>query len=230
MEPGIVQDVRAALAQALNDPANLKGSRLATPAVRAISREIFAQVRKDDKTRTFELCEVLLSSCTWEERTIAFDWAYRCRKLFAETDFARFEGWLRDYVTGWGSCDDFCAHAFGRLIYQYPATLPQAMPWTASPNRWFKRASAVVLIYGIRRDAFFDAAFQTADALLTDNDDMVQKGYGWMLKEVSKRTPMPVFNYVMAHKRTMPRTALRYAIEKLEPSLREQAMRRDWKN
>ena len=227
MEPDIVQAVRTALAQALTDPANLKGSRLATPAVRAVSRETFAQVRKEDMAHIFELCEALLSSNSWEERTIAFDWAYRCRKAFAETDFARFEDWLRDYVTDWGGCDDFCTHAFGRLIYQYPAMLPQVMPWTASSNRWFRRASAVVLIYGIRRDVFFDAAFQTADALLTDGDDMVQKGYGWMLKEVSKRTPMPVFDYVMAHKQTMPRTALRYAIEKLEPSLRQQAMRRD---
>jgi 3-methyladenine DNA glycosylase AlkD len=227
MQQDIIQTIRTELAQATTDVANLKGSCLATPVVRAISRETFASVQQYDKTRIFELCEVLLSSRSWEERTIAFDWAYRCRKFYVETDFARFEGWLRDYVTGWGSCDDFCTHAFGRLVYQYPVTLPRVMTWTSSVNRWFRRASAVVLIYGIRRGAFFDAAFKTADALLIDDDDIVQKGYGWMLKEASKHAPLRVFDYVMAHKRSMPRTALRYAIEKLEPSLRRQAMRRD---
>ena len=87
-------------------------------------------------------------------------------------------------------------------------------------------AAAVVLIYSIRRGQNFKAAFQVADALLTDQDDMVQKGYGWMLKEISNHQPALVFDYVMANKRTMPRTSLRYAIEKLEAPLRREAMAR----
>lgn len=228
MQQDILQTIRAQLAQATADAVNVKGaSRLATPVVRAISSETFAYVREYDKARIFDLCETLLSSRSADERTIAFDWAYRCGKSFEEADFVRFEGWLRDYVTDWGGCDDFCTHALGRLIYQYPATLPRVMAWTSASNRWFRRASAVALIYGIRKGAFFNAAFAVADALLADGDDMVQKGYGWTLKEVSKRAPLPVFDYVIARRQTMPRTALRYAIEKLEPSLRQQAMRRD---
>jgi 3-methyladenine DNA glycosylase AlkD len=228
MEPDIVQTIRTQLAQALAHAANMKGeSSLKTPVVRAISRDTFAQVRQYDKARIFELCEALLSSRSWEERTIAFDWVYRCRKSYEEADFALFEGWLREYVTDWGGCDDFCTHAFGRLIYQYPVLFSQVMPWTISPNRWQRRASAVILIYGLRKGRYIAEAFQIADPLLTDADDMVQKGYGWMLKEASKHAPLQVFDYVMAHKGTMPRTALRYALEKLEPSLRQQAMRRD---
>ena len=228
MQHDIIQAIRVQLAQALADAANLKGeSRLTTPVVRAISRETFAQVQQYDKARIFELSEVLLSSRSWEQRTIAFDWAYRCRESYEEGDFARFEGWLREYVADWGGCDDFCTHAFGRLVFQYPSLCSQVIPWTASPNRWLRRASAVILIYGLRKGRFVAEAFLIADALLTDGDDMVQKGYGWMLKEASKHAPLQVFEYVMAHKQTMPRTALRYAIEKLEPSLRQQAMRRD---
>ena len=66
--------------------------------------------------------------------------------------------------------------------------------------------------------------FEIADILLLDKDDMVQKGYGWMLKEASNHEPKKVFEYVMRHKKEMPRTALRYAIEKLSPDLRKQAM------
>lgn len=225
--PDIVQIVRAKLTQAKTDVANLKGSGLATPTVRSISRETFTSVRQCDKVCNFELCEGLLTSRSWEERTIAFDWAYRCKASYEEADFARFEGWLREYVTDWGGCDDFCTHAFGRLIFQYPILFTQVMPWTASSDRWLRRASAVILIYGLRKGRFIAEAFRVADALLTDADDMVQKGYGWMLKEASKHAPQQVFDYVMAHKGAMPRTALRYAIEKLEPSLRQQAMRRD---
>jgi 3-methyladenine DNA glycosylase AlkD len=59
-----------------------------------------------------------------------------------------------------------------------------------------------------------------------DKEDLVQKGYGWMLKEISKNDPMVVFEFVMQRKDRMPRTALRYAIEKLSPELRQQAMRK----
>jgi 3-methyladenine DNA glycosylase AlkD len=223
--------LRAALDAAADNPDNLKGDPetglwLSTSVVRAIGRAHYAEVKPLDKAALFDLCEALLETGDWRLRIIAFAWAYRRRRQYTVSDFARFERWLRRYVDGWGSCDDVCTHAFGALLYQYPALVPQAQAWSQSENRWLRRAAAVVLIYGLRRDAHLNAAFATADLLLTDEDDLVQKGYGWMLKEASKRTPRPVFDYVMAHKEVMPRTALRYAIEKLEPHLRKQAMAR----
>jgi len=68
---------------------------------------------------------------------------------------------------------------------------------------------------------------KTAETLLTDTDDMVQKGYGWMLKEASKYNQPQVFAFVMKHKTKMPRTALRYAIEKLPLKLKLKAMTKD---
>jgi len=63
---------------------------------------------------------------------------------------------------------------------------------------------------------------------VTDSDDMVQKGYGWMLKVASETYQHEVFEYVMRNKRAMPRTALRYAIEKMPDELRREAMKKDW--
>jgi 3-methyladenine DNA glycosylase AlkD len=53
---------------------------------------------------------------------------------------------------------------------------------------------------------------------------MVQKGYGWMLKVASQAHEKKVFDYVMKNKKVMPRTALRYAIEKMPKSLKDKAM------
>jgi 3-methyladenine DNA glycosylase AlkD len=204
---------------------NLKpDGSLVTSVVRRISSQRFREVKLVGKERLFDLCEDLLESRNWPERAIAFDWAFRFRKQYRAADFATFERWLNAYVDGWGSCDNFCTHAFGSLILQYPALIPNVMKWTELDNRWFRRAAAVVMIYSARRGEHLDAAFQIADRLLIDGDDMVQKGYGWMLKEVSKRAPTRVFDYVMAHKDVMPRTSLRYAIEKLDSDLRKQAM------
>ena len=155
---------------------------------------------------------------------IAFDWAFRVRKQYTAQDFDRFESWLEKHVHGWGSCDDFCTHAFGHLIYAFPENVVNVKTWIPSENRWFRRGAAVVMIYGIRRKQNFTASFEIADQLLVDEDDLVQKGYGWMLKEMSKWEPKQVFDFVIHRKAVMPRTSLRYAIGKLSPELRQQAM------
>ena len=197
---------------------------LRTPVTRKISSRFFAQIKRKPKEEILELCETLLKSGYSEERTIAFDWAFRLKKQYTRDDFSLFESWLKTYVTGWGSCDDFCTHAFGVYIYQFPEYVKDVKKWAVFDNTWMRRASAVVLIYSIRRDALIEHGFQTADILLMDQDTMVQKGYGWMLKEISNIYPHRVFEYVMVNKERMPRTSLRYAIEKLKPELRKKAM------
>jgi 3-methyladenine DNA glycosylase AlkD len=133
---------------------------------------------------------------------------------------------VRKYVTNWGACDSLCCRALGDLLVRFPAVAPKLLRWTGSRNRWVKRASAVALIPGCRQGLFHAQAFATAERLLSDADDMVQKGYGWLLKEVSNVNPERVYRYVLAKRATMPRTALRYAIEKLPAVMRKEAMRR----
>ena len=221
----VIQQIQQALKEAARSEENTKGGgRITTPVVRHISGQRFREVKHLDKARLLALCEDMLELRNWPERAIAFDWAFRFRKRFEESDFATFERWLNAYVDGWGSCDNFCTHAFGSLILQYPALIPGVVEWTESDNRWFRRAAAVVMIYSVKRGEHVKEAFQIADKLLMDQDDMVQKGYGWMLKVISNNDPISVFKYVMKHKSVMPRTSLRYAIEKLELPLRKQAM------
>jgi 3-methyladenine DNA glycosylase AlkD len=221
-----IEKVRQSLQDTKKDPQNLKGRSLNTPAVRKVAKEGFAGVKTLPKAELFELCERLLDSGNWEQRTIAFEWAFRIRRQFTAQNFTRFESWLAKYVDGWGSCDDFCTHAFGDLIFKFPEHIPRVKTWTKSENRWFRRGAAVVMIYGIRREQRFGDCFEIADQLLMDGDDLVQKGYGWMLKEISKHDPQTVFEFVMWRKDRMPRIALRYAIEKMQPELRRQAMKK----
>ena len=71
---------------------------------------------------------------------------------------------------------------------------------------------------------------KTADMLLLDQDFLVQKGYGWMLKEAGDRYSIEVFRYIIKDKEEMSRVALRYAIEKLSPELKKKAMaKKSWR-
>jgi len=62
---------------------------------------------------------------------------------------------------------------------------------------------------------------------LMDPDDLVQKGYGWMLKSLAENCEDEVFQYVLSKRSVMPRTALRYAIEKMPDKKRQEAMQRN---
>ena len=87
-----------------------------------------------------------------------------------------------------------------------------------------QRAAAVSLILPARRGEHLAEVFEIAEALLASPDDMVQKGYGWLLKEASRQHQQQVFEFVMARKATMPRTAFRYAIELMPKELKAEAM------
>jgi 3-methyladenine DNA glycosylase AlkD len=198
-----------------------------TATVSAIARKYYQEGKFPDKREIFDLCEELLKSNYIEESFIACDWAYRLRAKYEQDDFARFERWLLLYVNNWATCDTLCNHTIGSFIDQYPAYIDSLKCWAKADNRWLKRASAVTLIIPAKRGKFLKDIFEIAQLLLTDKDDLVQKGYGWMLKEASNLHQTEVFNFIMLHKKVMPRTALRYAIEKMPVDLRQQAMRRD---
>jgi 3-methyladenine DNA glycosylase AlkD len=87
-----------------------------------------------------------------------------------------------------------------------------------------RRASAVSLIIPARNGKFLNDILEIADLLLLDNDDLVQKGYGWMLKAASEANQQEIFEYVIKNKKIMPRTSLRYAIEKMPKKMKAIAM------
>lgn len=149
----------------------------------------------------FALCEKFLKSDYCEEAFIAFEWAYEVRDEYTESDFEIFERWIRDYVNNWAKCDTLCNHAVGSFIEEFPSFVENLKVWAKSDNRWLRRASAVTLILPARKGLFLPEIFAISNILLKDTDDLVQKGYGWMLKEASKPHQQDVFEYIMTNKK-----------------------------
>jgi len=197
---------------------------LKTAAVRSMARKYYKDIKGAGKAATFRLCEGLWESGYMEESFIACDWSYRVRKEYEPGDFEVFEKWVNRYVTNWASCDTLCNHSVGAFIEMYPEYLDDLKRWALSGNRWVRRAAAVSLIVPAREGRFLANVLDIAGILLTDDDDMVQKGYGWMLKVASQAHRQAVFDWVMMNRAKMPRTALRYAIEKMPGDLRAGAM------
>jgi 3-methyladenine DNA glycosylase AlkD len=222
LEQNADEEIRASSNRFFKEDIKTHGVRSA--AVRKMAKDYFKKISDKNKPEIFTLCEKLLSSDYMEEAFIAFEWSYYLKKQYEPEDFIVFERWVGDYVNNWAKCDTLCNHTIGTFIDMYPQFIDPLKKWTASENRWYRRAAAVTLVLAARRGDFFADVLEIADLLLMDEDDLVQKGYGWMLKEASKQHQQEIFDYVMQNKKVMPRTALRYAIEKMPKDLRSKAM------
>ncbi len=197
-----------------------------TPAVRRIAGAFWGEVKPLGKTGIFALCEDLLRSGLMEEASMVTLWVPRLAGQFEKNDLAVFRKWIDLYIDNWAKCDGFCNHSVGDLLEKLPECIDEVKTWTRSRNRWMKRAAAVSLIVPAKKGKFLPDVFEIADALLGDEDDMVQKGYGWLLKEASRLHPQDVFKYVIRNKNRMPRTALRYAVELMPAEKKKIAMKR----
>lgn len=197
------------------------------PIVVMIAKKYWKEIRLRDKREIFSLCEELYRSGYCEEAFVVSTWAALLSKRFEPSDIHTLRHFIDRYITNWAACDGFCNHAVGDYIEKYPEGIGELKRWTRSENRWMRRAAAVSLIVPAKRGKFLDDVFSIADLLLTDRDDMVQKGYGWLLKEASRNHTAEVFQYVMRNKMMMPRTALRYAIELMPKDRKAEAMKKD---
>jgi len=230
----VIQEIRKELKQKADPRAKSGESRffkekikhygIKNEEIKKMSRKYFQIVKSLSKNEIFKLCEELFKSGYMEEAFIASSWSYKLKKDYAQSDFIIFEKWVKNYIDNWAKCDDFCNHTVGSFIKKYPEFIEKLKVWTKSKNRWVRRASAVSLIIPVRKGLFLDDVFEICDLVLTDEDDMVQKGYGWLLKVASNKHEKEVFQYVLKNKSKMPRTSLRYAIEKMPELMKKEAM------
>jgi 3-methyladenine DNA glycosylase AlkD len=230
----IIENLRLELKQNADEKTRHSGERffkeevklygIKSATVIIIGKEHYKAIEDKSKSNIFQQCEILWESGMMEESFIACNWSHYVQKQYEPADFEIFERWVSKYVNNWASCDTLCNHTVGTFIEMYPTFLSGLKIWAKSENSWVKRASAVSLIVPARKGKFLTDIFEIADILHADRDDMVQKGYGWMLKSASQAHQIEVFNYVVRKKATMPRTSLRYAIEKMPKELKAVAM------
>lgn len=225
LENRVDNEYRQGATKYFREEVNIMGVR--TPDVRKVARMYFPIVSDMPKKDLFVICEKLLASPYFEEITIGLDWLARLKNTYKKSDFAKFKKWLKKYIKNWAHCDDFCSHSLGIMLDKYPILLDEVIQrWSVSKNRWFRRASAVSLIYVIRRDEKLSEVFKVSDKLIKDEDDLVRKGVGWLLRETWERYPSDVYRYLEKNKDKLARVTLRYAIEKMNKGQKAAMMKK----
>lgn len=127
-----------------------------------------------------------------------------------------------DYVNNWDLVDSSAPYILGPHLYgKDPALLYELVE---SGELWRQRVAVLTTAYFIKQGSF-DQTLTLAELLLSHPHDLIHKAVGWMLREVGKRDLECELEFLKKHHRRMPRTMLRYAIEKFEPELREKILK-----
>lgn len=197
-----------------------------TDIVRKIAKKYFKEIKNLDKKKIFDICEDMFATSCGEEAIIATQWLGDLKDIWSREDFENLDRFY-GYVDNWGKCDDFCLRVLSHFIVLFPEFKDEVKGWSESGNKWRRRASAVAFIQGGLwriHGKYLKDVFDVANKLLCDEEDLVQKGYGWMLKIAAEDFRDEVFDFVIERKNVMPRTALRYAIEKMSIEMKRRAM------
>ncbi len=145
---------------------------------------------------------------------------------FTDKHFRLFESWL-DRVGSWADHDALVHYVIGPMV-ALDLKRAKALPsWAKSKNRWRRRAAAVSLIRAMRSDRTRKQAFphmkRITALLLADDDDMVQKGLGWLLRESAKADAKLVVPFLCSLRHAQ-RLVLRTACETLSAAERERVL------
>jgi 3-methyladenine DNA glycosylase AlkD len=189
-------------------------------AVRQCRREI---LREHDFDFLVRVADKLFSGDVLEEKVAAVLLLEKLDTQFGDREFRMFESWL-NRLSSWADHDGLVHYLIAPMVVAKPARVADVFRWAQSPKRWHRRAACVALIRGARVKIFFPQIVKLSDSLLADQDDMVQKGLGWLLRETAKCDPQRTVPYLMKIRGHAPRLVLRTACETLPKTVRAQVL------
>jgi 3-methyladenine DNA glycosylase AlkD len=180
---------------------------LTVPAIRAVATRF--------RDLGFPACRKLLQSSFNDERLLALMILveqYRRGDKAEKIAIHRLYLAQRERVNNWNLVDSSASYIVGAHLLERDRTLLKTL--ARSRSLWDRRIAMVATLAFIRRNEFADT-LALAEQLLDDDQDLMHKACGWMLREVGKRDEAVLQGFLKQHHRRMPRTMLRYAIERL---------------
>ena len=188
---------------------------MGAPDIQRIARDVYPNVKKLSVPVRNRLCTELWATRQFEEGALVCYLYRRFAKQCGAREFALFTRWLDRYVDNWAHTDGLSLWLLGASIANDATLVDKLDAWTSSKNRWKRRAAAVSLVYSAKRGEHTRAVLRIAAPLIADEDDMVQKGVGWLLKETYPKKPAEVVRFLIKNRCKTTRLVLRYAAEKM---------------
>ena len=172
-------------------------------------------------TLTLEEIHHLISSPFNEERlTALFILVQRYQKASAPVKEEIYQFYLSNlnHVNNWNLVDSSAHLIMGAHLWERDKNI--LLKLASSPDLWHRRIAIVSTWYFIGKREM-DWTFKLSEVLIADPHDLIHKAVGWMLREAGKRDQSLLIKFLDQHAKTMPRTMLRYSIEKFPEELRK---------
>lgn len=170
-----------------------------------------------------QVADKLFAGRCLEEKVFAVLMLETLTDKFADAEFRLFESWL-PRVSSWADHDGLVHYLIAPMIAAKPIRTRYVFRWARSRDRWHRRAACVALIQGTRRKIFLPEIKRLSNLLLADEEDMVQKGLGWLLRETAKADAKRTVPYLMTIRQRAPRLVLRTACETLPAATRRRIL------
>lgn len=194
----------------------------------AALRKAIRQCRRDilcvhDFEFLTEVANDLFSGSVLEEKVAAVFLLEALEAEFRDREFKLFESWL-DRISSWADHDGLVHYLISPMVAAKPSRVAAVFRWARSEDRWHRRAACVALIRVARAKLLFREIVKLSDSLLGDEDDMVQKGLGWLLRETAKFDAKRTVPYLLKIRERAPRRVLRTACETLPANLKKRVL------
>jgi 3-methyladenine DNA glycosylase AlkD len=205
---------------------DLRFHNVGTKPMRALARTIYLQHRDqwsiDD---AMQFANLLMEDPYLEVKSLGIEVVVRYRKEFTPRLLPLWKGWLaRDLSTNWATTDAISCSLIGPLLARHPDLAGQMREWARHKNMWVRRAAAAGLISSVRKNLAMDVAYDVARQLHSDPHDLIQKAVGWLLREAGKTDVARLERYLREAGRAIPRTTVRYAIERFPDRKRRELL------
>jgi 3-methyladenine DNA glycosylase AlkD len=194
-----------------------------TRVVRRIAADLHRQVRNDWELReAIAFCDLLIKRRELEAKNVGIFLLARYKKSFEKSLLRDVEGWLaNDYCSDWASADSLSGSIIGPLIELHPQLVARLKSWTKKRNLWVRRAAAVGMLQSARRSKHMDDVYEIVESNLIYPEDLIHKAAGWLLREAGKADAKRLEAFLLLHGPRIPRTTVRYAIERFAPTKRK---------
>jgi 3-methyladenine DNA glycosylase AlkD len=192
-----------------------------TGRLRALAREIVAAHGAWSSDDALAFANLLIADRYLEVKGLAIEVLARFRRQFRPPFLRVWKHWLAsDASDNWATTDGMCGLLIGPLLVARPELVPRLRSWARDRNLWVRRAAIVGLIAPLRKHDVLDQVYATAHMLHSDDADLIQKAVGWTLREAGKVDPRRLERYLRENGSGIPRTTVRYAIERFAPEKR----------
>ncbi|MFK7872855.1 MAG: DNA alkylation repair protein [Oligoflexales bacterium] len=172
---------------------------------------------------SFEENKKLIQSKFHEHRMLALlilNLQWKKNHRYNHQEIFHYYSHILQYINNWDLVDVSAPHVPGKWLIENPKKIKKNLSiWAEDSNIWIRRISAVSTL-ALIRDNHLDSTYFIAEKLLQDKEDLIHKANGWILREAGKKDAHRLKIFLQKHYGVIPRTTLRYAIEKFTPQER----------